>query len=641
MKRFYISLHYKLLLFRFSVALGILMLTRLLFLAMNPSTISGSLTDIFLASVRYDITTTSILLIPVVLLHLFPTKLNNTPVWQALISFFLILACSLAALFNCIDAAWFPYTQKRTGYDFFALITTGNDVGNNIGQYLLDYWYVLIFWLLLLVFLFFTEKRIRRKVQEFAATNPPIGNPFLKTGIALLLVALNVIGFRGGLQLKPLSLQAAARMVPSASIPLVLNTPYTIIKTMGRTTLTDPQYMSNRDAEKVFAIHQIIPTDSTVVRKNIVVIILESFSFEYISYYSPDKITTPFLDSLMRHAHSWPNTFANAKRSIEGIPAVVASMPNLMDQAFINSAYNVTRLNSLASLLKPDGYTSGFFHGGNNGTMGFDNFSRLCGYENYYGRNEYNGPDSDYDGQWGISDHAYYHFMIGELNKWKQPFTATFFSLSSHHPYFIPPAFRKQVPNDLTPVQQGVFYADLSLRRFFAEARQQPWYANTVFIITADHSGPSGIPYTAGKAGAFHIPLVIVNPSDSNPFIHSETAQQTDILPTALGLSGYKGEYTAFGRNLFTTNEGWAVNYSNNYWSILNDHFLVVFDGAEITHIFDRSDLLEEHNLLSTQKANPEVQQMVKKLKAVIQQFNLALLHNSIVTTDEKTAHTH
>ncbi len=633
--------HYKLLLKRVGLALLVLMLTRFLFLFMNPATFSGAIPDLFVASLRYDITTTSILLIPVVLLHLFPVKLNNTTAWQGIISFFQILACSLAALFNCIDAAWFSFTQKRTGFDFFALITTGDDVGNNIGQYLLDYWYVLVFWLLLVALVVGIEKRNRKKVYAFAATNPSSGNPVLKTVVALGLVVLNIIGFRGGLQLKPLSLQAAARMVPASSIPLVLNTPYTIIKTMGRSTLTDPQYMSVQEAEKVFAIHQSIRNDSATVRKNVVVIILESFSFEYISYYSPDKKTTPFLDSLMRHSHAWPNTFANAKRSIEGIPAVVASMPNLMDQAFINSAYNITRINSLASLLKPDGYTSGFFHGGNNGTMGFDNFSRLCGYENYYGRNEYNGPDSDYDGQWGISDHAFYHFMIGELNKWKQPFTATFFSLSSHHPYFIPPAFRKQVPNDFTPVQKGVFYADLSLRRFFAEARQQPWYANTVFIITADHSGPSSIPYTAGKAGAFHIPLVIVNPADSNPFIHPETAQQTDILPTALALSGYNGAYTAFGRNLLTTNDGWAVNYSNNYWNILNDHFLVVFDGAEITHIFDRSDLLEENNLLSTQKTNPEVLQLVKRLKAVIQQFNLALLHNSIVTTDEKTAHTH
>lgn len=164
--------HYKLLLKRVGIALLILMLTRLLFLIMNPSTFSGAVADLLYASLRYDVTTTSILLIPVVLLHLFPSRWNNKSGWQSAISFFFILAGSIIRPFNCIDAAWFPYTQKRTGYDFFALIATGNDVGQ----------YRSVFTGLLVCFDFlapvagfsaFMEKRIRRKVQEFAATNPP------------------------------------------------------------------------------------------------------------------------------------------------------------------------------------------------------------------------------------------------------------------------------------------------------------------------------------------------------------------------------------------------------------------------------------------------------------------------------------
>ena len=633
--------HYRLFFRRIFFALFLLAITRVFFLIMNPETYSGSPIAVLLASLRYDLTTVSILLIPVVLLHLIPLKINNHPRWQQVISVLFILPMGLSTLFNCIDAAWFQYTQKRTGYDFFALIATGDDVKNNIGGYIADYWYVLLFWLLTIVMLFRFEKKNRMKVADFATAQHDAGSKAIRILSPLVLIPLGIIGFRGGLQLKPLSLQAAARMVPPASIPLVLNTPYSIIKTMGRTLLSDPKYMSQEEANSIFPVHQQLTSLSDATRKNVVIIILESMSWDYISYYHPEKNTTPFLDSLMRNSQSWPNTFANAKRSIEGIPAVVASLPNLMDMAFINSAYNITRINSLASLLKKDGYTSGFFHGGNNGTMGFDNFSRLCGYENYYGRNEYTGPDSDYDGQWGISDHAYYHFMITELNKWKEPFTSAFFSLSSHHPYFIPPAYRNKVPSQLTEIEKGVYYADLSLREFFKEAALQPWYKNSVFIITADHAGPSASAYTAGKSGAFHIPLIVVNPSDSSHAIHSETAQQSDILPTALSLCGYRGRYTAFGRNLFAPGEGWSVNYSNNSWSIINDHYLVMFDGTEITHIYDRNDQLQTSDVYNIKRNDSEIRNLQKLLKSILQQYQTGLIQTSLVPADGEASHTH
>lgn len=633
--------HYRLLLRRILFALFLFIITRLLFLVMNPATFSGELMNVSLAAIRYDLTTITILLIPVVLLHLLPLNINNNPRWQQLISFLYILPIGLSTLFNCIDAAWFEYTQKRTGFDFFALIFTGDDVKNNIIDYLIDYWYVLLFWVLTIVLLIIFEKKNRKSVSEYAVKNPSAGDLLFRILSPVLLISLSVIGFRGGLQLKPLSLQAAARMVPTASIPLVLNTPYSIIKTMGRTMLTDPHYMSMEEAEKIFPVHQKINNSNDAAHKNIVVIILESFSWDYISYYHPEKKTTPFLDSLILHSQSWPNTFANAKRSIEGIPAVIASLPNLMDMAFINSAYNITRINSLASVLKNEGYNSGFFHGGNNGTMGFDNFSRLCGYEKYYGRNEYTGPDTDYDGQWGISDHAYYHFMISELNNWKEPFTAAFFSLSSHHPYYIPPAFKSKIPASFNQVEKGMYYADLSLQLFFSEASKQSWYKNTVFIITADHAGPSASPYTSAKTGAFHIPTVIVNPTDTSHVVHPETAQQSDILPTALALAGYKGAYTAFGRNLLAPGEGWSINYSNNNWSIINDHYLLMFDGTEITHIFDRNDLVQTTNLLARKKNDPEVLRLEKLLKSVLQQYQTGLIQNTLVTIDGKATHTH
>jgi len=387
--------------------------------------------------------------------------------------------------------------------------------------------------------------------------------------------------------------------------------------------------MSVDEARKVFDIRQRVIPSGPPRKLNVVVLILESFSHDYISYYGLVNNTTPFLDSLMRNSACWPNTFANGKRSIDGIPAVTASLPSLMDQAFISSQYNTSSINSLASLLKPSGYRSGFFHGGNNGTMGFDNLSHLSGYEAYYGRDEFKGHPEGYDGHWGIYDHAYLKFMLEEINRWKPPFTATFFSLSSHHPWQIPAAYENKVPVFDSPVLRSMAYTDLALREFFSSASKTAWFDSTIFVITSDHTGPSASPYTSTRLGAYHIPLIIYAPAILRPELHVTTAQQTDILPTMMGLLNHPGEFTAFGRNLFGAERGWSVSYGNQSWQLITDDHVLQFDGNKTTAYFSRKDSLLKQNLLTRKTMDIIIDE--RQLKSVIKQYNHGLIHNRLL----------
>ena len=220
-------IHYQLLFKRLILVIILFQLSRLVFGFANPSTISSDYFSIFLAGLRYDITTICILNLPVLLMHVYPAKFSFTANYQKIISILTISLNALALLFNYIDTGWFPFIQKRSTIDFFTLISTGDDLQNNIGIYLLDFWYLVLFWGLSLFALIYFENRFRKSV--IASQNK---NQFLPThlriGIAVLLIIFGTIGFRGGMQLKPLSIQAAAKMVPSNSIPLVLNTPYTL-----------------------------------------------------------------------------------------------------------------------------------------------------------------------------------------------------------------------------------------------------------------------------------------------------------------------------------------------------------------------------------------------------------------------------
>ena len=622
--------HYQLLIKRVVFLLFTYMLSRVVFGLMNPETFSGELFDVLMAGFRYDITVICILNSPVILLHLYPSIFSNNNLYQSIISFLIIVVNSIAILLNSIDACWYSYTQKRSTFELFNLIFSGGeDVSKNVGQYLIDYWFILVFWIVITFLLFYFERNLRMKLAENKKNGPVFPSTLIRFSLMVLIAGLAIIGFRGGLQLKPLSVQASAKMVPSESIPLVLNTPYTIIKSMDDDLLNEPAYMSDEKARAIFNIHQQQHPDSAFNKMNVVILIMESFSHEYISFYHPEQHTTPFLDSLMRVSACWPNSFANAKRSIEGIPAITVSLPSLMDQAFINSAYNVSRINSLASILNKEGYTSGFFHGGNNGTMGFDNFAQLAGYQKYYGRNEYDGPKTDYDGHWGIFDHAYLSFMTRTIGKWKEPFTATFFSVSSHHPYTIPPAFLPQLPKGITPVEKGMAYADASLKLFFENAKKQPWFKNTIFVITPDHSGPAKSPYYANRLGAYHIPILFYMPGKDLQGIHTETAQQGDILPSVLHLLNYPGKYSAFGRDLFTKGNGWSINYTNNSWQLITDDYVLQFDGQESTRLFLRSDSLLKNNILPLQKSVAAKQEYF--LKAILQQYRYGFIHNQLV----------
>lgn len=600
---------------------------RLVFGLCNPATFQGNGLMIFLAGMRYDLTALCILNAPLILLHLSPASVLKKRISSISSSILFIGVNALGILMNLIDTGWFEFTRRRSTSDVFRFIATGDDVSRNLGQYLFDFWYLFLIWLILLFVLVRSNRLIHKKLLK-ASGDTSFSWPVHLTS-TLLTISLGVIGFRGGLQLKPLSIQSAALMVEAPAIPLVLNTPYTILKTIGDKSILKMDFMPVREAASIFDIRQEVQTESPdSTRLNVVVIILESFSAEFISAYSPARAHTPFFDSLMRNSACWPSCFANGKRSIEGIPAVLSAFPALMDEAFISSRFNVNCINSIASLLGRQGYQTAFFHGGSNGTMGFDHFTRLAGYTRYFGRNEYTGPESDNDGHWGIFDHAFFPFSVHEMSRMQEPFHAALFSLSSHHPYTIPESYAPRIPSGLEPVQASIAYTDIALREFFAEASKAPWFPHTLFVLTADHTGPAKSDYYNNRLGMYQVPLVFYHPSKLNARISRETAQQCDVLPSIMDYCGIQGAYVAFGKSLFRPGPRWAVNYVSNSWQLISDQALIQFDGEELTAMYSRKDSLLQLNLIPASAAGAD--SLSGLLKALLVQYSSGLHENRL-----------
>lgn len=547
--------------------------------------------------------------------------------------FFVLNGFALAT--NVADFIYYKFTLRRTTADVFRQFQNEENLTRLLIQFLLDYWYAVVVWIILVVLMVKLYNAVKvwgpqTKNKVFYYVAGTLAIPV----IALLIVA----GIRGGFRhsTRPITLSNAGEYTKDPKyISIVLNTPFALIRTTGSLKVKKVNFYTPNEVENIFSpVHQ--PSDTVSFKKqNVVVIILESFSKEFFGAFNADKEDstykgyTPFLDSLIRHSKTYEYSFANGRKSIDGLPSVISSIPSL-GVPYFTSPYSDDKINSIASLLGEKGYHTSFFHGAPNGSMGFLAFSNLAGVDHYYGMNEYNNDD-DFDGLWGIWDEKFFKYYADRLNEFPEPFMSAFFSVSSHHPFKIPEEYEGKFKDGPMPIHKCVLYTDFSLRKFFEKVSKMPWYQNTLFVITADHTS-SNVQFPEHRTawGFFSVPVIFFRPDHSLQGRHDEIIQQIDIMPTVLGYLNFDRPYVAFGRDAFANRaEPFAVNYKDNtYQLFLGDH-LLVFDGEKSVGLYDfKKDKMIEHNLLD---AKPDVVRvMERKVKAVIQQYNNRLIEDRL-----------
>jgi len=620
-----------LLLKRILLLLFVYFLCRLFFLLFNRNFFSdvslGNLLIAFIHGMRFDLSAIIILNLPLIALHFFPINVFYNKKYQKVMKWVFALINIPPLLFSCIDFIYFRFTFRRTTADVLSMLGLGGDVVKLLPAMFLDFWYVLLIWITLSIFLIIMFSRITSK--HFENYKFRTGLSVRKIAFHFIFLILIVIGFRGGIQYKPINILSAGEINSTQAAPLVLNTPFTIIKSWGEKQLTEFNYFEREKATEIFSpLHQYKP-EKKFTPLNVVIVILESFSKEYIGSYNQNPGYTPFLDSLISQSLSFPDAFANGKRSIDGIPAIVASIPALSHTSFITSAYSGNTFNSIANLLKKKKYSTAFFHGGNNGTMGFDHFSRMAGFDNYYGRREYDN-DKDYDGAWGIYDEPFLQFTAGKINSMKSPFLACVFTISSHHPYAIPEKYNGKFKKGTLPIHESIQYADYSLRKFFQTVSSEAWFDNTLFVITSDHTALSEVPFYHTRIGMYSIPILYYQHGAMLSGLSQLTTQQSDIVPSILYYLNYDEPFVAFGESVFdTTAFHCAVNFQNDVYQIIRNGFSLQADVSSAQSLYHFvSDSLLKENLIY--KNLPIEDTLEIKLKALIQQYNHAMIHNKL-----------
>ena len=565
-----------------------------------------------------------------VVMMLFPLHWKENRIYHKVCQWLFVVVNSIAFAINLADSVYFRYTMRRTTTTVFEEFSNEGNLGSIIGTEFLNHWYLVLLFALVVFLLWRCYVR------------PSINSHSLKWWrydvaclLSLLLFApFCVAGMRGGFTtaVRPITIsnanQYASRPVDAA---LALNTPFALIRSIGKNVFVVPHYFS--DEKTLASIYTPIhtPNDSvSMVKKNVVVLIVESFGREYIGALNKDleggkyKGYTPYVDALIGKSTTFRYSFCNGRKSIDGMPSILSSIPMFVEP-FILTPSSMNDYTGLAGILGQEGYETAFFHGAQNGSMGFQAFAQKTGFQHYFGRTEYEaakGTD-DFDGTWAIWDEPFLQYYAEEMGKMKQPFMTAVFTASSHHPFVIPEQYKQQFPEGKLEIQKCIRYTDMAIGKFFETASKQPWFQNTIFVLTSDHTNMSDHACYQTDLGGFCSPIIIYEPSHPEGQMIDKIAQQIDILPTVLGMLGYQKPYFGFGIDLLNTpsEDTWAVNYLSGIYQYVKHGYVLQFDGQKSKALYALSDSLMQQNLIHQLSAISHQQLMERELKAIIQQY--------------------
>lgn len=613
---------------------------RLLFYIFNmsyfPEMTFGRMAYIMWGGLRFDLAAILYTNVLFILMMILPLKIKFHWLYQKTARLLFITVNSLALAANAVDFIYYRFTLKRTTFAFLDQFKNEKNKAALLWQFLMDYWYILFCWLLLVMLPVLLAGKI--KIREPQIKNNAL---FYLGGLAVMVigVALFIGGVRGGYNTKtrPISLiHATAYAEKPGDINLVLNTPFTLLRTAGEKPVIRLEYFKNENELNRYFNPVINPKPKESFRKeNVMIFILESFSKEFSGIYNKHleggsyKGYTPFLDSLIAVGRSFQYSMANGRTSMDALPSVNAGIP-AVDEPYVVSHFAGNRINSLSSLLKEKGYYSAFFHGAHNGSMCFDSFVKGCEFDDYFGKNEYNN-NADYDGVWGIWDEKFMQFAADKINTFPQPFYSALFSVSSHHPFKIPEEHQERFKKNEKEVLRTIEYTDYSLRQFFKKARTMPWFKNTLFVFTADHASVEIIhdEYNT-PSGYFAIPVFFYKPGRNWGGLKPSVFQQIDIMPSVLGYLHYDKPYVSFGRDCWSdSTSSFAFNYLNHTYQAFAGHYFLMFNGQESTGLYNfAEDKMLKKNLLTV--LPDTAKRMEYKLKAFIQQYNNRMVENRL-----------
>jgi hypothetical protein len=299
-------------------------------------------------------------------------------------------------------------------------------------------------------------------------------------------------------------------------------------------------------------------------RWNVILVCMESLSWDYMAKAKGAKSLTPQLDRLAAQGLTLSHCYATGTRTVRGMEALTLCLPPTPGQAILYRPQS-TGLVTLGSLFGDRGYDCAFIYGGSGG---FDYMNRYFGGNGYrvVDKPKWQSTDITFETSWGACDDDLFRKVCSEADRATgegKPFHHFVMTTSNHRPFQFPEQ-GTGLHSD-TGRSSAVRYSDQAVGRFIEHARQRPWFDRTLFIFCADHCASS-----AGKteldARRYRIPAIIWNPGLVPARDYSGLCSQVDLMPTVLGLMSWSYTTRFFGQDLLAAgadppNRAFISNY--------------------------------------------------------------------------------
>jgi len=616
--------------YRIFLAFVFYQIARFLFWFFNKEAIKiDSIADYFsLAYHGIAFDTTAILYVNslFILLSLIPIVINTKKVYQKVLFWLYFITNGIAYAMNFGDFIYYRFSQTRLTSAAFQVAQHESNIFKVFMVSMKEHPFVIIWFIVLMFIWVYLYKKVKVTERKPVKLLPY----FVLSTVSLCITAVLIIGgIRGDFKhsTRPINLVDANKFVKN---PLqgnvVLNSTFSFFRTLGSNNFKEVHFVDEEFIEVHIQPYKIY--DRQVQnRPNIVIFIVESFGREYSGAFNKDKNIkgyvsyTPFIDSIANESLIFPNTFANGRQSIHGMSSILAGIPSLMD-AFTSSPYSNQKIQSIVSVCNELGYDTSFYHGAPNGSMGFLGFGNILGFRHYFGKDEYRN-DNDFDGMWAIWDEPFLQYFAENTGK-KQPFMATVFTASSHHPFKIPEKYTGKFKKGKINMHEPMQYTDYALKKYFETAKKQPWFNNTIFVFTGDHTNEVFYQEYEKAMNRFAVPLILYSPNPQYQLkgINNDFAQQIDIYPTLADLIGYDKKIRSWGRSLVSNRKypSVIVNSDGTSEQFIIGNYIYRFDGKNIIGIYDKNDLGFENNLNDRLKT-PETEKGKQIAKAWYQDY--------------------
>lgn len=510
--------------------------------------------------------------------------------------YLIIILFSILFSISSIDIPYFQYFFSRFTLRGFLWIDSFDFVIKMIFQEWSFIIYFILFILIIIGFVWIMNRNYKSNLLKLETKNKI---SVLNIFSFLIIIGLCFIGMRGRLEIKsPLRIGTAY----FSNYPLLnqigLNPNYTLAKSIEEANELKKKGLSliDNNTAKQFVEDEFKSfLNKDIVFKspkklNVVLVIMESMSAEYMGYFTGESSLTPNLDKIAKESISFTNSYTAGIHTYNGVYSTLFSLPALLDIHSMKTT-QIPELNGLPNILKSNGYNTLYF------TTHDDQFDNIGGFlkansvDKIISVSDY--PKSQIKSTLGVSDHIMFDKAIQTINSIdkSKPFFASLLTSSFHNPYVYPENIDlKTKSKDIK--YKMLEYSDWAIGRFIEKAKECTWFENTVFVFIADHGAYIGNnPYPIPLA-YHHTPFLIYSPSNLSPKEIDNHCLQIDLSPTILSLLNLNYTHNNLGVDIINNTRRYAYFSSDDRIGVLDDKYLYIWDknSNEYLYLYKKKD---------------------------------------------------